>query len=58
MPRFRDFPRLHAESTLGHTNATVAEPRFLDLVTRGLRWAGDKLSDDGSPAAGYGPPRS
>jgi type 1 glutamine amidotransferase len=30
-------------TTLGHNNATVADPRYLDLVTRGLLWAVDKL---------------
>ncbi len=33
-------------TTLGHTNDTVADPRYLDLVTRGLLWACDKLNDD------------
>ncbi len=32
-------------TTLGHTNATVADPRYLDLVTRGLLWSMDKLDD-------------
>ncbi len=45
-------------TTLGHTNATVADPRYLDLVTRGLLWACDKLRDDGTAAPGYGPTRS
>jgi type 1 glutamine amidotransferase len=30
-------------TTLGHNNETVADPRYLDLVTRGLLWAVDKL---------------
>ena len=30
-------------TTLGHNNATVADPRYLDLVTRGLLWSVDKL---------------
>ncbi len=30
-------------TTLGHNSATVADPRYLDLVTRGLLWAVDKL---------------
>lgn len=30
-------------TTLGHNNATVADPRYLDLVTRGLLWSLDKL---------------
>lgn len=32
-------------TTLGHNNATVADPRYLDLVTRGLLWSCDKLND-------------
>ena len=32
-------------TTLGHNTATVADPRYLDLVTRGLLWAVDKLDD-------------
>jgi glucose/arabinose dehydrogenase/type 1 glutamine amidotransferase/HEAT repeat protein len=32
-------------TTLGHNSATVADPRYLDLVTRGLLWAVDKLDD-------------
>jgi type 1 glutamine amidotransferase len=30
-------------TTLGHNNQTVADPRYLDLVTRGLLWAVNKL---------------
>jgi type 1 glutamine amidotransferase len=40
-------------TTLGHNNETVADDRYLDLVTRGLLWATDHLTDDGKPAAGY-----
>jgi type 1 glutamine amidotransferase len=32
-------------TTLGHNNATVADPRYLDLVTRGLLWSVDKLDE-------------
>jgi putative heme-binding domain-containing protein len=32
-------------TTLGHNTETVADPRYLDLVTRGLLWAVDKLDD-------------
>jgi type 1 glutamine amidotransferase len=32
-------------TTLGHNNATVEDPRYLDLVTRGLLWSCDKLDD-------------
>lgn len=42
-------------TTIGHNNATVADPRYLDLVTRGLLWACGKLNEDGAPVAGYGP---
>lgn len=42
-------------TTLGHNNATVADPRYLDLVTRGLLWACGKLGEDGNPLPGYGP---
>jgi type 1 glutamine amidotransferase len=30
-------------TTLGHNSQTVADDRYLDLVTRGLLWAGGKL---------------
>lgn len=33
-------------TTLGHNNATVDDPRYLDMVTRGLLWSVDKLNDD------------
>ena len=42
-------------TTIGHNNATVSDPRYLDLVARGLLWATGKLGADGKPAAGYGP---
>jgi hypothetical protein len=42
-------------TTLGHNNLTVNDPRFLDLVTRGVLWATGKLDPNGHPAAGYGP---
>ncbi|MEQ1854051.1 MAG: ThuA domain-containing protein [Chthoniobacteraceae bacterium] len=42
-------------TTIGHNNATVEDPRYLDLVTRGLLWSAGKLGDDGFPAKGYGP---
>ena len=40
-------------TTLGHENATMANPVYLDLVTRGLLWTCDKLKDDGTAAEGY-----
>lgn len=42
-------------TTLGHYTTTVASPQYLDLVTRGLQWACDKLDDDGKPLPGYEP---
>jgi type 1 glutamine amidotransferase len=42
-------------TTLGHNNQTVADDRYLSLLTRGLLWATDHLTDDGKPAPGYGP---
>jgi hypothetical protein len=41
-------------TTIGHNNATVSDPRYLDLVTRGMLWAAGHLNDDGTPAPGYG----
>lgn len=41
-------------TTIGHNNATVADARYLDLVTRGLLWACGKLDDQGNIEAGYG----
>ncbi|MEI2725227.1 MAG: ThuA domain-containing protein [Verrucomicrobiota bacterium] len=42
-------------TTIGHNNATVADARYLDLVTRGLLWACGKLDDQGNIKPGYGP---
>ena len=33
-------------TTIGHNTETVRDPRYLELVTRGLLWACDKLNDD------------
>ena len=41
-------------TTLGHGNETVQRDLYLDLVTRGLLWACDKLDDDGKAKPGYG----
>ncbi len=41
-------------TTLGHQNATMQSPVYLDLVTRGLLWACGKLKDDGTAMEGYG----
>jgi len=40
-------------TTIGHNDKTVADARYLDLVTRGLLWATNHLTDDGKPAPGY-----
>lgn len=42
-------------TTLGHNNLTVNDPRFLDLVTRGVLWATGQLDPNGHPAPGFGP---
>ena len=42
-------------TTIGHNNATVGDPRYLDLVSRGVLWATGHLQADGNPAKGYGP---
>ncbi|MBV9124645.1 MAG: ThuA domain-containing protein [Planctomycetes bacterium] len=42
-------------TTLGHNNQTVADARYLDLVTNGLLWATGHLTKEGKPAPGYGP---
>jgi type 1 glutamine amidotransferase len=41
-------------TTMGHTNRTMSETAYLDLVTRGLLWTVGKLQADGTPAVGYG----
>jgi type 1 glutamine amidotransferase len=42
-------------TTLGHFNATMESEEYLGLVTRGLLWTCDKLTDDGTPKAGFAP---
>jgi type 1 glutamine amidotransferase len=32
-------------TTLGHNNDTVSDPRYVDLITRGLLWSVNKLDD-------------
>lgn len=41
-------------TTLGHNTETVADARYLDLVSRALLWTTSKLGEDGKPVAGYG----
>ena len=38
-------------TSLGHNNDTVADDRYLDLVTRGLLWSARRLADDAPAAA-------
>ena len=33
-------------TTIGHNSYTVEDPRYLDLVTRGLLWSAGKLNDE------------
>lgn len=40
-------------TTLGHGNDTMKSGVYLDLVSRGLLWACDKLDDNGTPKPGY-----
>lgn len=40
-------------TTLGHSNDTMQDPIYLDLVTRGLLWACGKLDENGKPKLGY-----
>lgn len=42
--RYNGKTRVFA-TTLGHNNETVGDPRYLDLIARGLLWAVDKLDD-------------
>ena len=39
-------------TTIGHNNETVADDRYLDLVTRAILWTTGKMSDDGTVADG------
>lgn len=41
-------------TTMGHNSETMADPAYLDLVTRGLLWTVGKLQPDGTPAPGFG----
>ncbi len=40
-------------TTMGHSNGTMSDPVYLDLVTRGLLWSCGKLSEDGKALPGY-----
>ena len=39
--------------TLAHNEAGMADPRYLDLLARGVLWATGHLADDGKIDAGY-----
>jgi uncharacterized protein len=41
-------------TTLGHRNETMQSDVYLDLITRGLLWACDRLDPDGKPKPGSG----
>ena len=40
-------------TSLGHNTPMIADPIYLEMVTRGLLWTVDKLQKDGTPAPGY-----
>ncbi len=40
-------------TSLGHNTAMIADPVYLEMVTRGLLWTVGKLQNDGTPAPGY-----
>jgi type 1 glutamine amidotransferase len=40
-------------TTLGHGNETMQKTEYLDLITRGLLWACNKLNEDGMPRSGF-----
>ena len=42
-------------TTIAHNNKTMADGVYLDLFTRGVLWATDKIEADGKPKPGYGP---
>lgn len=41
-------------TTLGHNDATVQDPKYLDLIAKGVLWATNKIDTTGRPVAGYG----
>ena len=44
-------------TSLGHNNATVEDPRYLDLVARGILWATDRPDADRARSKGTPSPR-
>ncbi len=45
-------------TTIAHNNKTMSDTVYLDMFTRGLLWACDKLDADGKPKEGYGPSKA
>ena len=41
-------------TTIGHNTETVADARYLDLVTRGILWATGHINENGKAEPGYG----
>jgi len=41
-------------TSLGHNTETVADGRYLALVTRGILWATGHINENGQPEPGYG----
>ncbi|MFD0893696.1 ThuA domain-containing protein [Luteolibacter ambystomatis] len=41
-------------TTLGHNDATVQDPKYLDLIAKGVLWATNKIDANGRPVTGYG----
>ena len=39
--------------SMGHTNETFKDDKFIDVVTRGILWSAGKLQENGKPLAGY-----
>ncbi len=42
--QYREKTRVFG-TTIGHYNETMVEPKYLDMLTRGLLWATDRLED-------------
>ena len=40
-------------TTIGHHNSEFEDGQYLDIVSKGLLWACNKLADDGKPLPGY-----
>lgn len=40
-------------TTIAHSNVTMSDPIYLDMLTRGLLWACGQLDDEGKPKPAY-----